>query len=273
MKLSCLPVTFFKDIVDGKMTIREWAEMGKKYGLDGIDIGAVLVKAHTPAYLSVYRRELEEVGISITMMTDYPDYTHPDPLQREREEIYLAHDIAVASELGIQFIRVTAGQAHPQTTASDGIRWAIEGLRRSSSIAEKYGVTLVYENHSKTGAWPLPDFSHASEIFLEIADGIKDTGIGINFDTANNLAYGEDPLPVLEAVIDRVVCIHAAETATRGELSPVRLGTGLVPFPEIFRRLKENGFDNWICIEEWANEGEAGVAAAIDYVRKTWANS
>ena len=270
MKLSCLPVSFFKDIVQGTMTMREWAEMGKRHDLDAIDIGAVLVKAHTPAYLQTYRRELEEVGIGSAMMTDYPDYTHPDPLQREREEIYLANDIAVASELGIRFVRVTAGQAHPSTSRTDGVRWAIDGLRRSADVADRFGVTLVYENHSKTGAWPLPDFSHAGEIFLEIAEGIKDTSIGINFDTANNLAYGEDPLPILDEVIDRVVCVHAAETATRGELSPVRVGTGLVPFPDIFGKLKSSGFDGWICIEEWANEGEAGVAAAIRYVRETW---
>jgi sugar phosphate isomerase/epimerase len=52
----------------------------------------------------------------------------------------------------------------------------------------------------------------------------------VNWDTANTLAYGDNPIPVLKKIINRVLSVHAADTSTRGELKPVLLGRDLVPF-------------------------------------------
>ena len=75
---------------------------------------------------------------------------------------------------------------------------------------------------------------------------------------------------LLKQVLHRVVCVHAADTRTRGTLEPVLIGTGLVPFVEIFATLKRAGFDGWICIEEASGMGRAGVEAAANYVRRAW---
>ena len=64
--------------------------------------------------------------------------------------------------------------------------------------------------------------------------------------------------------------MHAADTATRGALNHVLLGTGLVPFKDIFLYLKNAGFDAWICMEENSRLGQQGVQDAADFVRKTW---
>jgi hypothetical protein len=53
------------------------------------------------------------VGIRAAMVTTYPDFTHPDPTERERELTKLEDDIVGASRLGADLVRVTAGQAHP----------------------------------------------------------------------------------------------------------------------------------------------------------------
>ena len=94
--------------------------------------------------------------------------------------------------------------------------------------------------------------------------------LGINFDTANTLVAGDDPLPVLEAVMDRLVSVHAADTRRQGTLEPVVIGTGLVPFTEIFDALKGAGFDGWICIEEASGTGWKGVETAVSFVRQAW---
>ena len=38
MQISCLPISFFKELSTGEMSIGEWARYGKDLGLDGIDI-------------------------------------------------------------------------------------------------------------------------------------------------------------------------------------------------------------------------------------------
>lgn len=252
------------------MSLRDWAHTARHCGLDAIDLSIILIKNHTPVLLNQIRRELEEENIGITMITTYPDFTHPSPLQRERELEYLRHDIAISSQIGAKYLRILAGQAHPETGLEDGKNWAVEYFRQASVTADKYGVVLLYENHSKPGAWAYTDFSLPTSIFLEIYGRTRDTSIKINFDTGNTLVFGDDPVPVLEKVIADVETIHVADNSVRGKLSPVVIGTGIVPFNEIFKFLKKHSFDGWFCIEEASNTGDCGVKAAVDFVRKKW---
>lgn len=271
MKLSCLPVSLFPDIASGKMTIREYARLCKSLALDGFDLGIVLLKNHTPAYVKQLIKDCEEEGIAPAMITTYPDFTHPDAVQRDREFEYLRHDIALASNVGAKFLRITAGQAHPGMPVDKGIALVVDNFRKIAPVAERFGVKLVYEDHSKPGAWDYMDFSNPPDIFLSIASQIADTGIGINFDTANILVSGNDnTLEVLEQVIDKVESIHVAETATFGEMNPVLLGKGLAPIREVFQLLKKHGWDKWLCIEEWSNGGIEGIIQAVNYTRTLW---
>jgi sugar phosphate isomerase/epimerase len=84
------------------------------------------------------------------------------------------------------------------------------------------------------------------------------------------VARGEDPLPILEKVIERVCCVHAADTDSIGMLKPVLLGTGEVPFSRIFSVLKRFGYAGWISIEEASGLGRRGVEEAVAYVRRLW---
>ena len=273
MKTSCLPVSFFSELSSGKMTLEQWAHTASRLGLDGFDLSSMHITNHTPVYMRKMKMAFDDARLPVVMMVTYPDFTCPDDLQRDRELAYLGQDIACASYFGAKYIRILAGQAHPGTSRAKGVSWVIENFIRAARTAKRFGVQLVFENHSKPGAWDYVDFSHPTELFLQIAAGIDGTGIGINFDTANTLVYGDDALQALERVADRVVTIHAADTARRGALEPVLLGQGIVPFREIFQLLKQYHFDGWICIEEASRRGEEGVKRAVEFVRETWSKA
>jgi sugar phosphate isomerase/epimerase len=273
MKLSCIPVSLFKEIIGGSMSIQEWAQVGKEAGLDAIDASILFIPDRSRAAVTGLRKAIEATGMRVAMVASYPDFTHPDAAQRAREVDLAQEVVEVAAGLGAEMVRVTAGQAHPETGREDGIRWATEGLRQLTDRTRKSGVRLVYENHSKPGAWTYTDFSQPPDIFLAIVKATADVGLGLNFDTANATAFSQDPLGLLEQCIDRVVSVHAADTAVRGELKPVLLGTGLAPLEAIFRRLVQAGWDNWICIEEASFQGREGIAKAARVVRQLWSRS
>jgi sugar phosphate isomerase/epimerase len=273
MKLSCLPVSFFADLTSGRMPVPEWAQMGVELGLDGIDLSIAWIADRSPAGVDALRRAIEDAGTQVVMLTSYPDFTHPDPGQRGREIDQAEDVVRVAAGLGAELLRVTAGQAHPETGREEGIAWAIAGLRELERRTRGSGVTLAYENHGKPGVWTYTDFSQPPDIFLEIADGTEDTSIGINFDVGNSAAFCDDPLALLEAVLPRVVSIHASDTALHGQLKHVLLGTGVTPYREIFERLVEDGWSRWICMEEASYQGVPGIAAAASFVRATWATA
>jgi sugar phosphate isomerase/epimerase len=255
------------------MSMQEWASLQERCGLDGLDLSVNFIKSRSPSYLSGIENIIRESGITPVMVTSYPDFTHPDKRQRQREVYYFAADIALCAQLNIPYLRVLAGQAHPETDVDEGVAWAIEGITESAGIADTLGVTLLYENHSKPGAWEYTDFSHPTEIFLTIAKGLDDTSVRINFDTCNTFAYGDDPLPVLERVIDKLETIHVADTAAKGEFRPVLVGTGQAPIKEIFSFAKSRGFDGWLCIEEASFSGVEGMVHAVHNTRDMWARS
>jgi len=273
MQLSCLPVSFFSDIIEGRMRLGEWARMARELALDAVDLSILFIPDRSPAAVAAARRQIEDEGMRVLMLTTYPDFTHPDPRQRARE-LALAHEtMEVAEGLGARYVRVTAGQAHPGVRREEGIAWAVEGLTRLVETTGANGPIPVYENHAKPGAWQYTDFSQPPDIFLEIARRTAGVGLRINFDVGNAAAFADDPVALLDQVVDRVATVHASDTATRGALQHVLLGTGVTPYVPLFRRLRQAGWDGWICMEENARQGREGVAAAAAFVRRAWAEA
>lgn len=137
MKISCLPVSLFDEICSGRMSLPQWARRAKEIGYDGIDISIMFIKNRTPTYLDALKQELQEIGLPIVMMTTYPDFTNPDPVQREREYLYLQADIALASELHIRYLRILAGQAHPGLNRAQGIAWVSDYFHRIAPLGKR----------------------------------------------------------------------------------------------------------------------------------------
>lgn len=270
MKLSVLPVSLFSSLTGGEMTITQWAVQAQELGVDGFDVSSMFFKNHTATYIQQVQDEMKAAGVTIqpTMVCCYPDFTNPDPLERERQIDYFNRDIALSSKLGYQFIRITAGMNHPGITIEEGAAYAAECFASVVQTADKYGIRLVFENHSKPGAWPLIDFSFNPDAFLAIYERIRDLNVGINFDTANAAACGANPAALLEQVIDKVWTVHLNETGTVGKWTPALLGTGLVDFDSIFEVLNRHHFDGWICIEEASGTGMDGIRKAVAFANK-----
>ena len=273
MKLSCLPVSYFKEIIDGKKTIKEWAREANEIGFDFIDLSILFLRNKTYEYLKTIHNDLDEAGIQVGIVNTYTDFTNPVEIERKKQMDQFKKDIIMSSMVGAKIVRITAGQAHPGISRKQGVSWAVENIIEAIKIGRNNGIEVVFENHSKPGVWDYFDFSHPSNIFLEIVNiitEIKKIPLGILFDTANPLVIGEDPLMILEKIIDKVICIHAADIGTIGQLNPVTIGTGIVPFGSIFKLLKKSGFDGLITIEEASGKGRESVEFAAKFIRQKW---
>ena len=121
---------------------------------------------------------------------------------------------------------VTAGQEYPGVSIEQGIAWVEECLRECLGYAAQYRVWLAYENHYKDYFWERPDFSMKHEVYLEILSRLRDTSLKVNFDCANPIMSGEDPVALLSQVADRVVHVHATDRATPFEYTHAAVGEG-----------------------------------------------
>ena len=270
MKLSVLPVSLFPKLVSGEMTVPEWAAYAQNLGVDGFDTSIMFFPNATPTALQKIKAEMVERNITIqpTMVCCYPDFTNPDALERQRQIDYLTRDLALVSDLGFTHARITAGQNHAGLSVEEGAKLCTDCFEKMIPASERYGVKMVFENHSKPGAWPLIDFSFEKEAFLATYELMKDMPIGINFDTDNAVACGADPVELLEKVIDKVWTVHLNDTSTVGKWTPVSIGGGLVDYDAIFAVLNRHGFDQWVCIEEASGNGLEGIDAAVKVARK-----
>lgn len=270
MKLSCLPVSYFPDLISGKRTIDSWVREAAELGFDGFDLSILFFRKSPEDTATQCRKAAEKHRISPAIINTYSDLTHPEKTRRKEETALLLQDIRTAAAAGAEFVRIVAGQGYPETSRKEGIRQVTEGFLQAQAVAETVGIQLVYENHSKPGNWKFCDFSAAPEIFLEIADSIDGSGIHILFDTANFIVFGINPEPVLQKIVNRVKCVHAADTKVHGALVPSVIGEGIVPIPRLLRILRNGGFDSWISLEEASGTGIEGVRKGWGYILKTW---
>lgn len=267
MRLSCLPVSLFPELISGEMTVPEWLSFAKEIGLDAADISVHFIPVRTIKYIDGLRKDIADVGLPIAMMTTYPDFTAPEAVNREIEVIHSLSDIALASQLGIEYIRITAGQLYPGQPEEKTIENIYECFERCCDAAERLGVKLLIENHSKPGAWEREDFVFKTERFLAVADRIKTLPIGINFDTANTFVRGDDCVSLFKQLFNRIETIHINDAKEIGKLEFCGSGKGIAPIEKIIDIAKERSFSGLLSIEDVSGDGKTGIAEAVKYVR------
>lgn len=270
MKLSCLPVSLYPDLTAGHKTLADWFNFAADLGLDGADISVAHLPDRRPGHLATLRQQAEDAGVQIAMLATYSDFTHPDRAFRTRQVQILKKDIETAAALGVSFVRVTAGQRRPGLMRSDGIAWAMQGLTACTGEAAQAGVKLVYENHTIGYGWTQFDFSQPADIFNEIVMFTEGSGLDVLYDTANNLARGDDPLAVLQRNKHRIAVLHLSDIRRAGYFEPVVIGTGSAPIKTVLSEMRQVGFDDWLSIEEASKTGEDGFRQAVTFVRQAW---
>lgn len=271
MKLSCNVVIYFKEmVIDRTMSMEDWFKQAAAYDLFGTEIYHRCLESHDPAYIQQVNDLLKRYWLRVSQFSCSPDLCHPDPIKRAEEVRLLKEHIAIAAQLGAPSVRVTAGQAHPGLTREQGIKNTVESLRECLKVADEYGVYLAFENHYKDYFWEYPDFSQPHDVFLEIMNQMRDTSLKVNFDCSNPIMNGEDPIPLLKQVVDRVVQVHSGDRATYGQYTHAASGEGLVNYPELFGVLQDAGYNGWLSIEYNRPDEPEGLERSFNYIRKTW---
>lgn len=270
LKLSCLPVSFFKILISREISFYELARLYVKLGLMAVDLSIIFLDGYNKNHLIEIRNQIEETGIEIAGLMTYPDFTNPDHDQRSKEINFLKQHLEVANILGADFVRITTGQNYKGLSREKGIELAVDGILNAVELGKQYNIKILYENHAKPSVWEYPDFNLPTDIFLEIFKAIKNSGIGILFDTANPLVFGDNPFIVLNAVYNKIESVHISDIKTRGRQEMVVIGTGIVPIPSILSFLKQSNYSGWISIEEASHTGVEGLERAVSFIIETW---
>ena len=193
-------------------------------------------------------------------LTPYAMSGHCNLMDRERLEDFIMN-IKLAAFFGCEYIVSSVGEAHLQDKEKTSNELVAEHIRLLLPYLEKYGINLVLESHGE----------HAvGAVLKDITDRVGSGRVGINYDTANVIFYGDvRPEEDIDSCMEDVKYMHLKDKAgeTREWNFPA-LGQGNVDFPQIFWKLRQAGNDCPFSIEiEFTPDGPGSLEAVNQAVK------
>lgn len=289
VKIAAYPKCYEYEIgLHHTMSVFDWIKLaGEHLAVDGLEMYERFFSRLEHSFLKQVTEAAQEAGFEIPMLICSPDFTSPDPDERNKAVDYQIKMIEVAAILGGEgtICRILSGQQHDGVTREQGIAWVVEAIEHVLPVAQQYGVILGMENHYKDSQWTHPEFALKADVFLEILNKIdEDAHFGVQYDPSNAIVAGDDPIALLHAVKDRVVSMHASDRYFKDDVTPEQMtadagtmgyapylqhgivGKGLNDYDQIMRILSESSFRGWISIEDGLN-GIEEMQQSVQFLR------
>jgi len=284
ISIAALPKCYMEDLVKGKMALEDWIDMSVELGCDGLEMYNHFLKSYDPDYLNQIKNRIESLGMEVPMMCYSSDFTMPDLADRNTQVKKQIEIIKVTAALGGSYCRTLSGQTRPEVSIDQGVSWVVECIKECLPTAEQYKIKLVIENHFIDPLWKYREFAQKKDIFLKIVNEIRSPFFGVQYDPSNALVAGDDPIDVLDAVLPKVMTVHASDRylLPGSTIDEMRQEDGTLGYPEklihgvtgqgtsdydaIFSRLKQADFDGWISIEDGLNSMEE-MKKSIEFLK------
>lgn len=264
MKVSCIPVCFFGELLTTKtMSVEDWIEMASDLDLDGIEIYDQYLTGKDEDYIAQLYDTVRNAGLEVSMFTSYADFSSPDPAIRGEQVAHVAQTVDLAVAFGTDVVRMTAGSWIEGASQDKVLSNIANGLKECLDYAESKGISLALEDHPEVGT-KITDF-------MRILELVDDDRLKVNLDTSNPMVSGDNSVDLAELVKDRVVHFHASDRDK--DLGHTVVGEGVVDFPGVFKIIKASGFDGWISLEAGGDKGKEGIRQGIEYVKSVWASA
>jgi len=288
-KIAAFPKCYLEQIAGNRsMSVFDWIEMAGGLDADGLEMYDGFFTSLEDAYIDSVGEAIRSAGFAMPMLCCSPDFTQPDPADRQRAVEHEAAMIRITRRLGgpRSVCRVLSGQRRPEVRTEEGIEWVVDCIQQLLPVAREYDVVLGMENHYKDGFWKYPEFAQKKEVFLKILAAIPDrNNFGVQYDPSNAIVAGDDPMDWLSAVQNRVVSMHASDRSlsdgatiqdlrqsdgTLGYSAKLKhgvVGKGLNDYPSIFGLLASNQYSGWISIEDGMN-GMEEMTESLAFLRR-----
>lgn len=262
-------MTLFQDFENGSITLPQWSKLAESAGLNHIDINR---KCLGTMSLDEVRSQAEACTLPFLMVSTYSDFSNPEAEAREAAVKKAIEDMGYTRALGAQYIRLTAGQYYEEQTDKEAISRIYGCFEVAVKEAEKMGLKVLLENHSKPGAWRNPDFNFHQDRMLALWESLKELPIGVNYDVANAYAVGNWQL-LMKTFGDRIETVHLNDLESLIPLRFCLVGKGIVNLKEQVKALKDMGFRGAFSLEEAGMEGRHGVIRAAGNVKRLLAKA
>jgi sugar phosphate isomerase/epimerase len=144
------------------------------------------------------KKACDKAGIKVSGLS-----THTPLCKPEISVEYLKQAIRFAAEIGSPVVNTDEGPKPEWTTIEEDHVLMRYTLQEAVKVAEPRSIKIGLEMHQQ--------YSKSPDGLDRIYNLVDSPAIGINFDTGNSYLAGEDPVPWLKRVADRLVHLHAKD--------------------------------------------------------------
>ncbi|WP_424210703.1 sugar phosphate isomerase/epimerase family protein [Streptomyces sp. BI20] len=218
-------------------TLERTLTLAATHGYEGVELRA---HPEEPVHLGLSARRRTAVhrrcvaaGVRVLSVAGYTQVAGrgaDEPMLAE-----LLSLIGLAADLEAPFARVFPGAGSLPEHVADAN--AVRRLRVVAPFARRHGVRLLLETHDshRTGA-----------ATARVLDRVAHPGVGALWDVLHTWLGGEHPRDSARCLTDHLGYVQVKDVASPGRLTPVPLGQGVLPLPEVVGGLHPDG---WVCWE------------------------
>ena len=224
----------------------------KELGLDYVDIDSAPLSKSRPA--KEFLKELKDCGVYVGSAFCWHKFPHDDPeaLKEMKEFTKFQLDYVAAVDCNIYMPVPFVGTIHESAEARRVCQDKVaEYFADVVELAKPYGIQPVLENYSSTTC----PFATIDDIAYLLE---KVPGIDYVLDAGNYWFNDSDVVEATKLFIDKIAHVHLKDIVktTDGPMvvdgryaNSVAIGSGEIPFEEIFAILTENGYDKTMTVE------------------------
>lgn len=262
-------------------TIRWIADQGGEH-VEIVPMGFNLID--NPELIDEIKAVAKEVGIDISNYAIGANFAVQEDAEALEQEIQnVMRHVDVAAALGVKLMRHdVAFRPAPEGTVAQfevDLPVLVKACQRIADYAAGFGITTSVENHGY--------YVQSSERIQRLLHETARSNFKTTLDVGNFLCVDEDPVSAVKNNIPYASIVHAKDfywrpsyrnpgegwfqTSHGNYLRGAIVGQGDIDMPEVFRVLKQSGYDGYISVEfEGMEDCKTASRIAMDNVRRLW---
>ena len=274
-----------------QLTVDEFLVKAKELGFDGVMLMAKrphlsLLDYDKPARAKLKKR-ISDLGLTLVGLAGYSDFTagidKPGIPQTEIQAAYIGQLAELASDLGTKMIRIFTGYERPGVPYDKQYATVVEGITLAAREAERYGVTLVVQNHHDIALhhdamyWMLKEINKPN--VMAGWDAWSPTLEGLSKDEIRNSVLKMKPFIVNTIVADYVAMprYHYENALTnyvadKPVMRATAVGEGVIDYENFIGVLKEIGYQGYLVYEMCEVLDGGGSIQNLDVTAKKFLN-
>lgn len=181
----------------------------------------------------------------VTLSGGWADFAVRDEKIEEQYKIIL-RQLEFCKRYNIKIIRLFVSHIPSKYVGERFFARVIRNIKRILPELKKYNIVIAFENHGGITA--------TAKDILTIIEGVADERIGINFDPANFVPCGQDPVEALKVLSSYIKHCHLKDVIFTNEgrmegFENIAFGQGIINYSKIFDILRKINYGGYLSLE------------------------